>query len=216
MHYKRLLALAGALTLAAAMPAAATATKVSVRIEGKRKTLLTTTTVQTRSGSVRIGGQSCASSAAAAVGLATHNAWGGKWFSFGFEVTRILGETDNYSTTNSYWELFVDNVAAQSGICDVKVHPGEQLLFAAVPAAGTEYPLELNAPSHAGIGTAFTVTVKGFDAHGKAKPLAGATVDGHKTDSHGATTVTLASAGKTTLTATAKGYIRAEAQVRVS
>jgi hypothetical protein len=216
MNCKHVLALGGALTVAAAMPAVAGATKATVRVEGKTKTLLSTTTVQTHSGSVKIAGRSCASGSAVAVALATHNAWAGKWFSFGFEVTKILGETDSYTSTNSYWELFVDNVASQSGICDVALHPGEQILFAAVPASGTDYPLELSAPSHAGRSRAFTVTVKGFDAEGKAKPLAGATVDGQRTGSHGTATITLTHAGKTTLTASAKGYIRAEAQVRIA
>jgi len=219
MHRKKLLAIGGALAVAAVMPAAnaLAATKVTVRIEGKNKTLLPATVVTPHRGTVRMSGRGCPSATGAgAVALAVHGAWSGTWFSFGFEATKILGETDKYSTTNSYWELFVNNVASQSGICDVKLKRGEQILFAAVPATGTEFPLELIAPRHATAGTAVRVTVKAFDAKGKAKPLARATVAGTTTDSNGTATVTLTHAGKVTLTAADKGYIRAEAQVRVS
>jgi hypothetical protein len=221
MNCRKMLALGGALVLAGAATASsavAAGTTVSVRVEGKNKTLLSATQVKPRSGAVTISGKSCSSaSGAGAVALATHGAWSGKWFSFGLEVLKILGETDNFTTTKSYWELFVDNVASQGGVCNVKpLHRGEQILFAAVPATGTEFPLEVSAPAHVVAGHAFTVTVKAFNVRGKAKPLAGATVDGQTTSSHGRATITLTHTGTTSLTATSKGFIRAEAQVRVS
>jgi hypothetical protein len=221
MNRITVLALGGALTIAAGMTASGAAAaggpSVTVRIEGKKKTLLTATKVTPRSGTVKISGKTCpAGTGAGAVALATHGAWSGKWFSFGLQVEKILGETNDFTTTKTYWELFVDNVASQTGICNVKPHRGEQILFAAVPATGTEFPLSLRAPAHATKAHAFTVTVKAFDAKGTATPLAGATVDGQSTDSHGHATITLAHSGKTTLSATAKGLIRAEAQVRVS
>ena len=222
MHYKNVLALGGALVvLAATASTAVAASTVTVRIEGKNKTLLAATPVTARTGAVKIGGHSCpAASGAGAVSRAVHGAWSGKWYSFGFEAFKILGETDNFSTTHSYWELFVDNVASQSGICDVKLHRGEQILFAAVPATGTEYPLGIKAPGTAKVGHTFNVTVVAYDAKGTAKPLAGATVSvaGHSgnTNSHGTVPLTPSHAGTFTLTATSKGYIRAETQVRVS
>jgi hypothetical protein len=219
MHCQKVLALGGALAVigaAAASSAAAAGASVTVRIEGRGKTLLQATAVHTHGGVVKVGGHACAAAkGAGAVSQAVHGAWAGKWFSFGFEATRILGETDDYNKTHSYWELFVDNVASQSGICDVTLHRGEQILFAAVPATGTEYPLAVSAPSHVSAGHAFAVTVRAFDARGKARPLAGATVGGQTTDRRGTATITLTRAGKVTLTATSKGYIRAEAQVRV-
>jgi len=219
MYGKKILALGGALVLVggATASSAAARTTVTVRVEGRNKTLLRATPVRPHSGVVKIDGHSCpAASGAGAVVLATHNSWSGKWFSFGFEVFKILGETDNYTTTKSYWELFVDNVASQTGICNVTLHRGEQILFAAVPATGTEFPLSLRAPTHVSARHAFTVSVEAFDAAGKAKPLAGANVDGQTTDSHGRATITLAQRGKVTVTATSGGYIRTEAQVRVS
>jgi hypothetical protein len=202
---------------ATAANAAAAGTTVTVRVEGKNKTLLPATRVTPHGGKVTISGKTCsAKTGAGAVALAVHNRWSGKWFSFGFEAYKILGETDIFTSTKSYWELFVDNVSSQSGVCDVKLHKGEQILFAAVGATGTEFPLEVSAPAHASAGQSFTVTVKAFDAKGHAKPLAGAKVAGQTTDSNGHATVTLAHKGNDTLTATRKGFIRAEALVRVA
>jgi hypothetical protein len=216
MNCRRIVALGGALAVAGA--ATASATTVSVRVEGKNKTLLPATRVKSGSGVVTLAGHTCpAASGAGAVARAVHGAWSGKWFSgLMFEAIKILGETDNFTTTNSYWEIFVDNVASNTGICGVKLHRGEQILLAAVPATGTMFPLEVIAPSHVTKGQSFTVTVKAFDKHGKAKPLAGAKVGGATTGRHGTATITLTHTGKPVLTATRKGFIRAEARVRVS
>jgi hypothetical protein len=221
MNRRTILALGGALTIAAAVTAsgaaAASGPSVSVRIEGKNKTLLTATKVTPHSGTVKVSGKTCpADTGAGAVALAVHGAWSGKWFSFGLQVEKILGETDIFGKPNDWWELFVNNVAASSGICDVKLKRGEQILFAAVPDKGTVFPLSVSAPAHAAKGHAFTVTVKAFNGKGKAAPLAGAKVDGQSTDSAGHATITLAHSGHATVTATAKGFVRAEAQVRVS
>jgi hypothetical protein len=219
MYRKKVLALGGALVAAVAITAAdaaaAGATQVTVRVEGKNRTLLQSSTVTPHGGKVTVSGKSCsAASGAGAVALATHGSWAGKWFSFGLQVEKILGETADFTKTKTYWELFVDNRASQSGICDVKLHQREQILFAVVPASGTVYPLGVSAPAHASAGRAFTVTVKGFNVKGKSTPLAGAKVAGHTTDSHGQATITLSHT--TTVTATAKGFVRAEALVRVS
>jgi hypothetical protein len=221
MYCKKILALGGAFVLAGAATAstaAAAGTTVTVRVEGKSKTLLPAKSVTAHGGVVRMDGHTCpGTSGAGALNAATHGAWSGKFFTgLGIEVLKILGETDSYTSTKSYWELFVNNVASQQGMCGITLHRGEQILFAAVPATGTEYPLEVIAPSHVSKGHAFTVTVKAWGAHGKAKPLAGAKVGGATTNRHGTATLTLTHTGKTTLTATSKGFIRAEAQLRVS
>ena len=120
---------------------------VSVRVEGLTKTLLVPTTVTTHTGSITKGGTpagTCpATSAAGALDVATHHHWAGYYDTKyeDLEVIGILGESHSF-TSKDYWEVFVDNVAAQAGICGLKLHKGEQLLFAAVPDNGpTEYPL---------------------------------------------------------------------------
>jgi hypothetical protein len=216
MVVKKILALTGALSAIALAPAALA--KPTLRIEGKKKTLLVTTAVGMRGPEINKGGHSCAgSTAAGALSRATHGRWSGKWYSgLGIEVFTILGETDQYSTTHTYWELFVGNVSATMGLCSLNLHPGEQLLLAAVPANGTVYPLGISAPSSATAGRAFTVKARGFDAKGHAKPLAGAEVDGKRTNSHGVVRITPTRAGKLTLRASKNGYIRDEATVRVT
>ena len=116
---------------------------------------------------------SCAGDTAAGpFNLATKGKWSGTWSSSysDFDVTKILGETDNYSTTKTYWSLYVNNVLASTGICGVKLKAGEQILWAAV--GNTETP-----------GLPLGITISGttakvvyYTAKGKAKPLVGATV----------------------------------------
>jgi hypothetical protein len=200
------------------MPASAKPGAPTIRIEGAKKTVLGSTPVSATGTVVKRGGHSCpGSSAAGALTRATHGHWSGKWFSgLGFEVFTIKRETDQFSTTHTYWELFVDNVAASAGMCSVKLHPGEHVLFAAVPANGTDYPLAINAPRTAAAGHAFTVKVRRFDAKGRAKPLAGAVVDGKRTARNGTVRITPAKTGTLIVRASKHGYIRDETTVKVS
>ena len=173
MKSVRILAAAGAPVAAAALlagPALAKSPKVSVRVEGKSKTLLETKALKTpSSGFITKGGAkkgSCPSggTAAGAFNRAIKGNWSGKSFSFGYEVNTILGETVNNKTR--YWEFFVNDRAAQKGICDQKVKAGDQLLFADVPLkGGSEFPIVLTAPAKATVGKPFQV--KAFYFPGK-------------------------------------------------
>jgi hypothetical protein len=199
------------LALSAGALAAGTTT-VTVRIEGKTKTLLAPTSVKTHTGSITKGGAPAgkcpATSAQGALDVATNHRWSGSFSkSFGsYFVTKILGDTE--SGKKSYWEILVNNVAATTGGCGIKLHHGDQLLFAAVPTSATVYPTVLAAPASATVGTPVSVTVDWFNARGKKAPLAHAKVDGQPTNSHGVATITPSGAGKLVLQATEKGYIR--------
>jgi hypothetical protein len=227
MKHNKILALGGVAlaTSLAIAPGAATANKpaapATIRIEGNAKTLVATTRAVGEPGSITKGGASkgaCpGNTAQGALDVATHHRWTGKWFSSynEYEIFTILGDTE--SGTKSFWEIFVNNVAASSGACEIKLHPGEQLLFAAVPVKGTDYPSGLSAPSTAKVGHAFTVKVVGYTAKGKAAPLAAAVVDGKKTNTHGLVQIVPTKKGTLKLQATHKGYIRsASAQVQVT
>ena len=216
-----LLALAGATVALAAGPATALAagpTSVSVRIEGANRTLLPATTVRTHTGAITKGrtpaGACPATTAAGALDVATHHNWNGSYGTYGLSVTSILGETHAF-TSSRYWSIFVDNKYASAGICGLKLHAGEKLLFAAVPDKGDEYPIVFSAPAHAG--STFTVRASYFTAKGASKPLAGVLVAGAgRTNAKGALTVKVHKHGKVTLTASKAGFIRAEATIAVA
>ena len=222
MSVMRRIALTGAsLALVAAAPAAAVAagTTVSVRVEGLNRTLLPTKVVYTHAGSIRTGGTPAgvcpATNAAGALDVATAHHWSGTYStSYGLSVTQIFGETHTFSSKD-YWSIYVDNKFAPAGICGLKLHAGEQLLFAAVPDKGTEYPLVVNAPKHATAGQTFTLKVSYVNAKGKTRPLAGARVTGSGaagvTSAAGTVSVRSAHTGTVTYTAAKTGFIRSAA-----
>jgi hypothetical protein len=224
MNCRKVLALTGTLVVAGAAPAAnAAAPTVTVRVEGKARTLLGATAVQTHSGWITKGavptGKCPAASGQGALDVATKHRWDGS-FSSGlgsYFIKTILGETENGPSV--YWSIFVNDRSATTGACGIKLHPGDQLLFAA--AKYPEYPLAIQAPGSARVGHAFTAKVVWFNAKGKAVPLAGAAVSiggrSGKTDRHGALSLTPSRAGTFVLEASHSGYIRAAAvRLRVS
>jgi hypothetical protein len=226
MHHRKILALSGAtlaLVLVPSTAALAAGTTVSVRVEGKSRTLLSTTVVRTHAGSITKGGTppgACPSTTAAgALDIATRHRWNGSYSSsLGLSTTQILGESHPFNPQTYYWSIWVDNRFAPAGICGLKLHRGEQLLFAAVPDTGTEYPIVINAPRHATEGHPFAVKVLYYDAKGAAKPLAGARVRGAGfsavSNQQGVVSIAAQHAGKLRYSATRTGYIRS-AQVTV-
>jgi hypothetical protein len=218
-------AVTAAVSLAAAFAGVAGASSsgspatVTVRVEGLTKTLLVPAKVTTHTGSITKNGTpagACpATSAAGALDVATHHNWSGdydKKFAE-LEVISILGESHPFTPAKDYWELFVNNVAAQAGVCDVSLHSGDQVLFAAVPDTGpSEFPIVVQAPKHATVGKAFTAKVAFYNAKGKREPLAGATVSGAgksvKTTHAGTVRLKPTKTGTLVLKVTKKGYIR--------
>ncbi len=138
----------------------------------------------------------------------------GHYGTYGLSVTQIFGETHTFSSKD-YWSIWVDNKFAPAGICGLKLHRGEQLLFAAVPVKGTEYPIVITAPKHAKAGHRVKLKVTYFNAKGVAQPLAGATVHGGggsaTTGAGGTVSITPQHAGKLSYTAAKVGYIRSAA-----
>jgi hypothetical protein len=220
--------LAGA---AVAVPAAVASSgkTVSVRVEGLSTTRLLQHSI-TPTAAVKKDGHSCgANTAAAALNAATNGRWSGTWSTSlkDFEVMKIDGETDNYTTTKSYWEIFVNNVASEAGICGTTLKPGEQVLFAAV--GNSENP---GAPITISSSGKNAFTVDYVNAKGKKLPLAGATVtvekESAKTDSaagtvataktgaKGTATVKVSAAGYYLVVASKKNYIRDETTLTVA
>jgi hypothetical protein len=224
MHYRpritaAVVGAAGVLAVCAtAAGASAGATKVTVRIEGSARTLLPTTSLRvpgsgfiTKGGAPR--GVCSADSGAGALNVATKGRWAGS-FSSSFNdylVTKILGKTESGKT--AYWEVLVNNVAAQTGICQIKPRPGDRLVFAAVSLKSKGFALTTTAPASAGAGKPFAVKVMFVNAKGVARPLGGATVSGGgakaRTNRKGIAKLTEARTGTITLKATKMGYVRA-------
>ncbi|MFZ0039972.1 MAG: hypothetical protein WAK93_01585 [Solirubrobacteraceae bacterium] len=219
MPTRRTLALGGALLalcLVFASAALAAGTKVSVRVEGVKRTLLSTTSVTTHSGSITKDGTPAgicpSSSAAGALDIATKHRWGGT-FDTKFqelELTTILGESWPFTQDKYYWGIWVNNRYASAGMCQITPHKGDRILFAVDSDTTHEHPLGLSAPARATRGKAFKVKVVSYSDAGKATPLAGASIKGVSgtTDNRGALTVTDTHAGKLRLQASAKSHIR--------
>ncbi len=228
MQARRMFALGGAtlaLTLICTAAAFAAGTTVTVRVEGRTRTLLPLTIVHTHAGSITTGGApagACPStSAAGALDLATHHRFNGTYGSLGLSVTQILGETHPFTPPSYYWSVWVDNRFAPAGVCGLKLHRGEQLLFAAVPDKGSAYPIVISAPGRATAGQPLKLHVFYYGAKGAAKPLAGARISGAGpkavTNGQGTVSITAQRSGRLTLGATENGYIRAApVTVRVS
>jgi hypothetical protein len=188
--------------------------KVTVRVEGLSRTLLPPTSTITHSGWIGAPTHKCpAASVAGALDSATKHGWTGRFQRnlSGYAITSILGET-HASTASNVWKVFVNNVPASKGACSTAVRSGEQLLFAAVPRNGTEYPTAIEAPRSVAVGSTFYVTVVWFNAKGKAKPLAGATLSvagrSGPTNGRGVVPLTPRHSGTFVLQATHAGYIR--------
>jgi hypothetical protein len=223
MKFSRILAVAGVtvvLSLISVASALAAGTSVSVRVEGPKRTLLPATTVVAPStGSITKGGTpkgTCnATTAAGALDVATRHNWGGTYSSgLGVDINTILGQTLSF-THGSYWSVWVDNHYAQAGVCGLKLHRGEQLLFAPYPSKGKVFPIVLTAPKRASTGKPFTVRATYFTGKGSAtKPISGVSFTGAKgtTNAKGVATVTPGKAGKLKLVGSRTGYIRSAAQ----
>lgn len=104
----------------------------------------------------------------------------------------LCGIGKSTSTSKLSWYLKVNHKNPELGGESVKLHAGDEVLWALEPYP---YPneLALSAPAEATAGTPFTVTVFSYDDKGKRKPVSGAKVTGASgpTGSDGKATVTL-------------------------
>jgi hypothetical protein len=223
MRCKCVLAIGAAMSALALLPASAAVAggtaPVTVRVEGLKRTLLAPTAFKAHAGSLTSfgapNGKCPDASAAGALDAATHHRWKGIWESSfnDYEITSILGETHTFSSKD-FWEVFVNNVPAQTGACEITVRPGQQIMFAAAPDKGrTPRPLVIqDAPSHATVGRAFGLRVFAVSDKRKYVRVAGAEVSGDgisaTTNQFAVATITPTKAGELVLRATHTGYIR--------
>jgi hypothetical protein len=108
---------------------------VTVQIKTRTKTLLRPTPVHGEKGWITKGGtptgKCSGSSAAGALDVATHGRWSGKYYSSvgGIFIMSIDGVKP---TGSDYWSVFVNNKSSSNGICAIKLHAGQHLLFKVV------------------------------------------------------------------------------------
>lgn len=139
MHRKTLIALLGAIVMAVAASgvalAAGSGPAVTVQIKSLNKTLLKPTAAHGEKGWVTKDGTphgKCpGASAAGALDSATRGKWTGKYYSSvgGIFVTSIDGVKP---TGSDYWSVYVNGKSSSLGVCDIKLHSGEKLLFKVV------------------------------------------------------------------------------------
>jgi hypothetical protein len=218
-------ALAWPIAAVLALAPAALATTVTVRVQARTTTLLPTTEVHLKTGSITRGGAPAgdcpAESAQGALAQATHGDWQGSWYSSYHEyyITGIRGLKD--AGKHYYWALYVNNRFAKAGACDEALKAGASVVFAVVPTKGsTEQLLGLVTPA-ARVGSAYSVRVLAYSANGKPQPLAGATVsiDGRNlaTGNSGWTpAITFPAAGEKTVTVAKSHYVGTEATIDVA
>jgi hypothetical protein len=221
----RLLTVFTAVLASSSAPSAAPA-NVDVRVEDAAKTLLERTAIRADARTVNkdgvVGHDCVGTSAAGAPEIATAGDWG----AFGYSVTRILGETHEFSTPVSLW---INNEAAGEGVCGVtsELDEGASVLFclarcvfdALLRDCSNEavLPLGMSAPRRVSPDAPFDVGVEQYSTTGVATPAAGATVvQGDvalaTTNAAGIATITLGSGGPRTLTATKLGRARSAAE----
>jgi hypothetical protein len=126
------LALAAA-TLVPAVAGAASGPSVKVTIKTLTKTLLPATSEHGKSGWVRKGGAprgKCpGNTAAGALDVATHGRWTATYYSKYSDVfiNSIMGAKP--PSKKYFWEILVNGKPASTGACEIKLRPGQRLVF---------------------------------------------------------------------------------------
>lgn len=202
---------------------------VTVRVEGTGDTLVPRSALRTTAAAVVKDGDpthACTgTSAAGALELATAGRWAGTWTQFKLSVDAIGGEQHLFGS-GQFWGFYVNEVPAQTGVCDAELQEGDQVLFAAQPETGTPGVLSLRGlPATAAPGGAVTVSVQRtvttadpptFTPTTVRVPAAGATVSGGgasgTTGADGTAQLTFAAPGPATVRATRAGDIRSAAE----
>jgi hypothetical protein len=138
MHRKTVIALLGAIVMAVAGSgvalASTSAPSVTVQVKNGTKTL-TNSVVHGEKGWVTKGGtpkgRCPGNSALGALDAATHGKWTGKYYASvgGIFVTSIDGVKPK---SPDYWNLYVNGKSSNLGVCAVKLHAGEKVLFKVV------------------------------------------------------------------------------------
>lgn len=221
---------AGAL-LASLPSAASAATKVDVRVEGAKKTLVAGRAVTLGTAPVVKDGDpahACrATSAAGALETATAGDWKATWSDgLGYFASAIRGEAPQGS---DFFSLWVNHRLSSTGLCDTALKAGDHVLLfvdkcakfdaATQACADALAPLGISVASKVRKGRNLVVRVVAYGPDGKKTPQKGAAVyaNGSRvkgvTDARGVFRVTATRTGKVSFYATRAGRVRSEVAV---
>lgn len=221
-----------ALLMSAPAAFAAEPFDVSIRVEGKARTLVKERKVTLADAPViKDGNPEHACSGKAAIGAlqqGTGGNWKGSWFEgLGYSADAIMG---NRPKAPGYFELWINNKLSTTGLCDSTLRAGDDVLMFVqdceyVPelerCRNPVTPLGVRVADRIERGTVRTVRVVDYAANGKATPEPGATVfvNGDKvgrTNKRGEIKVEATRTGTATIYAKDVGHARSEtARVRV-
>ncbi len=217
---------AGLLLATASTAAAASTIPVDVRVEGSHRTLVATRTVELSSAPIVHDGDpahACQGrSALGALHAATGGAWAGSWTEgLGYFVSEIRGEA---ATGSRYFSLWVGNRAATAGLCQTRLHKGDDVLLfvdrcsydrAARRCRNAPLtPLAIRASRSVRRGRLLTLRVVRYTPGGRALAARGATIRAngrvlrHRTDRHGRLRVRATRAGLVRFRASMAGRVR--------
>ena len=215
---------AGLLTLALAPPALA-GPSVTVRVEGKAKTIAEEQRLATPDAQVPTSTGSCnGTTALGALHAVVAGDWSGNG-SFGTEfVERIRDENYPLGATPDGWTFWVNNREALEGPCDYDVQEGDEILYlvsrcefdGSTCANPPVLPLELRAPATGSTGAPSELTVVRYDTQGTAAPVEGARITGPGVDAttgpDGKASVAFGQPGEIALKADKPGLVRSAAE----
>jgi hypothetical protein len=207
-----------------AATAAAAPTTVTVRVEGKSKTIFegpVTPAVQTVDGNDGKGPQKCdgtnggvnptpGPTATSVMDTAIRGAgrsWQGN-FNSGFDDFIVNRIGTDASTKTKFWNVAVGGKSLEVGGCQAIVKPGQEVLWT-FDSFGKKL-LHASGPKQVIAGKVASVRV--IDTE-NGKPVAGATIGGQKTNANGIAKLSFRHRGTRRIKATAKKSIRSNALV---
>ena len=227
----RLIALlcAGALLACASSALAAAPFKVSVRVEGKSRTLIKERKVTLADAPIiKDGNPDHACNGQAAIGALQAGSggnWSGSWFEgLGYSADAIMG---NRPKAPGYFELWVNHRLSSTGLCDTRMSAGDQVLMfvqdctydpALQGCRNPVTPLGVRVAHRIKRNSVRTVRVVAYAADGSTKPDPGATVyvNGRRlgrTNARGWIHIRGTRTGRGTIYATDRGHARSETAV---
>lgn len=211
-------------------PALAGPAKVSIRVEGQGKALVSQRTLTTTTQSFTKDGDPShpcpGTSAGGALQQATGGAWSGSYTEgLGYFVDTIKGE--KHPGTPDYWAFWVNHKQASQGLCATELRPRDQVLFfvdsctydAATMGCSNQpvLPLGLHVARRVGRCKFVTASVVIYSAAGRATPRPGATIYAGKhalgkTNAKGRLRLRFRQARTVTLVAKKRGAVESESR----